>query len=99
MRCASYALEILSHCGGLRSHAFGALITDNTLELLYYDRLLPVQSEPVFFLENPAALVAFLYCMQQLNRWGRVIVMETTPPSPSSLVAFTPPPPRSAIEP
>jgi len=76
VRCASYALEMLSH-GGLRSHVFGALITDNTLELLYYDRSLPVQSEPVCFLENPAALVAFLYCMQQLNRWGRVIAMKT----------------------
>jgi len=34
---ASYALEMLSY-GGLRSHAIGsALVSDDTVELLYYD--------------------------------------------------------------
>ena len=59
----------------------GALIVDNTLKLLYYDRSLPIQSEPICFLENPAALVAFLYCIQYciqqltFGRWGHVIAM------------------------
>ena len=34
LQCASYALEILSH-GGLRSHVIGALVTNDSIELLY----------------------------------------------------------------
>ncbi|KAH9004959.1 hypothetical protein EDB86DRAFT_2825332 [Lactarius hatsudake] len=37
LQCCSYALEILSH-GGLRSHVIGALVTDNNIQLLYFDR-------------------------------------------------------------
>ena len=82
VQCASYALEMLSH-GGLRSHVFGALITDNNLELLYYDRSLPVHSDPVCFLKNPASLVAFLYCMRHLtfSQWGHVIRISPSPPT------------------
>ena len=34
LQCASYALEILSH-GGLWSHVIGALVTNDSIELLY----------------------------------------------------------------
>src|SRR6266436_2687044 len=37
LQCASYALEMLSH-GGLRSHVMSALVTDDTIILVYYDR-------------------------------------------------------------
>ncbi|KAF8798526.1 hypothetical protein BYT27DRAFT_7150876 [Phlegmacium glaucopus] len=77
LQCASYALEMLSH-GGLRSHVFGALITDSDLELLYYDRSIPVQSKPVCFLKDPIALVVFLYGLLILksHEWGYVRAIE-----------------------
>jgi hypothetical protein len=46
LQCASYALEMLSH-GGLHSHVISALVTDDTIRLLYYDRSIIIVSRPV----------------------------------------------------
>ena len=43
LQCAGYALEMLSH-GGLCSHVIGALVTDDTIQLLYYDRSIIIVS-------------------------------------------------------
>jgi len=53
LQCASYALEMLSH-GGLRSHVISALVTDDTIQLLYYDCSIIIVSQPVNFLEDPS---------------------------------------------
>ena len=57
LQCASYTLEILSH-GGLRSHVISALVTDDTIQLLYYDHSIIIVSRPVNFLEDPSRFVA-----------------------------------------
>jgi hypothetical protein len=49
LQCASYALKMLSH-GGLRSHVISALVTDVIIQLLYYDHLIIIVSQPVNFL-------------------------------------------------
>jgi hypothetical protein len=66
LQCASYALEMLSH-GGLRSHVIGALVTDDTIQLLYYDRSIIVVSRPGNFLEDPSRLVAMLHAIANLT--------------------------------
>ena len=65
LQCASYALEMMSH-GGLRSHVIGALVTDDTIQLLYYDRSIILKSEPLNFLEDPSRFVAMLRAMGNL---------------------------------
>ncbi len=89
LQCASYALEMLSH-GGLRNHVFGALITDDEIELLYYDRSLPVRSKPLCFTKDPTALVTWLYCMHTSPPvWGRVSSIQAPPAPPRSLLPST----------
>jgi hypothetical protein len=66
LQCASYALEMMSH-GGLRSHVISALVTDDTIQLLYYDRSIILVSEPVNFLEEPSHFVAMLHAIGNLN--------------------------------
>jgi hypothetical protein len=66
LQCASYALEMMSH-GGLRSHVISALVTDDTIQLLYYDRSIILVSEPVNFLEEPSHFVAMLHAMGNLE--------------------------------
>jgi hypothetical protein len=65
LQCASYALEMLSH-GGLRSHVISALVTDNTIQLLYYDRSVIIMSRPANFLGNPSHFVAMLHAIGNL---------------------------------
>ena len=65
LQCASYALEMLSY-GGLRSHVIGALVTDGTIQLYYYDRSVFIQSEPLNFLKYPSGFVAMLRAMYNL---------------------------------
>src|ERR1700729_4220606 len=66
LQCASYALEMLSH-GGLRSHVVSALVTDNTIQLLYYDHSIIIVSQPVNFLEDPSHFVAMLHAIANLT--------------------------------
>ena len=65
LQCASYALEMISH-GGLRSHVIGALVTDDAIQLLYYDRSIFIKSEPLNFLEDPSSFVAMLRAMYNI---------------------------------
>jgi hypothetical protein len=73
LQCASYALEILSH-GGLRSHLIGALVTDDTIQLLYYDRSVIIVSEPMNFIEDQPRFIAMLQAVANLSlqQWGYV---------------------------
>jgi hypothetical protein len=66
LQCASYALEMLSR-GGLRSHVISALVTDDTIQLLYYDRSIIIVSRPVNFLEDPSRFVAMLHAIGNLT--------------------------------
>jgi hypothetical protein len=66
LQCASYALEMLSH-GGLRSHVISALVTDDTIQLLYYDRSVIIVSRPVNFLGDQSRFVAMLYAIANLT--------------------------------
>ena len=66
LQCASYTLEMLSH-GGLHSHAIGPLVTDNTIQLLYYDHLIIVVSQLVNFLGDPSQFVAMLHAIANLT--------------------------------
>src|SRR6202044_4281861 len=66
LQCASYALEMLSH-GGLRSHVISALVTDDTIQLLYYDRSIIIVLRPVNFLEDPSRFVAMLHAIANLT--------------------------------
>jgi hypothetical protein len=56
LQCASYALEMLSH-GGLRSHVIGALVTDDTIQLLYFDRSIIIVLRSVNFLGDLSRLL------------------------------------------
>ncbi|PFH45845.1 hypothetical protein AMATHDRAFT_200217 [Amanita thiersii Skay4041] len=77
LQCASYALEMLSH-GSIRTHAFGILVIDERLELLFYDRSLHVRSNVVNFLENPALLVTVIVSLAKLSSkdWGYSPIIE-----------------------
>ena len=66
LQCASYALEMLSH-GGLRSHIISALVTDDSIQLLYYDRSIIIVLRPVNFLEDPSRFVAMLHAIANLT--------------------------------
>jgi hypothetical protein len=66
LQCASYALEMLSH-GGLRSHVISALVTDDTIQLLYYDRSIIIVSRPVNFLDDPSHFAAMLHAIGNLT--------------------------------
>src|SRR6202167_79242 len=66
LQCASYALEMLSH-GGLRSHVISALVTDDTIQLLYYDRSIIIVSRPVNSLRDPSRFVAMLHAIANLT--------------------------------
>src|SRR6202167_3285066 len=66
LQCASYALEMLSH-GSLRSYVISALVTDGTIQLLYYDRSIIIVSRPVNFLEDPSRFVAMLHAIGNLT--------------------------------
>lgn len=71
VQCASYALEMLSH-GGLRSHVIGLLITDDKINLCYYDRSVIVKATSFSFITEPIRFVAMLYALSQFKRdqWG-----------------------------
>ncbi|KAJ7917811.1 hypothetical protein B0H13DRAFT_1608040, partial [Mycena leptocephala] len=58
--------------GGLRSHVIGALITNNLIELLYYDRSIIVKSESFDFAQETARFITMLKGVADLteNRWG-----------------------------
>src|SRR5882762_7579264 len=66
LRWASYALEMLSH-GSLRSHVISALVTDDTIRLLYYDRSIIIISRSVNFLEDPSRFIAMLHAIANLT--------------------------------
>jgi Fungal protein kinase len=66
LQCASYALEMLSH-GGLRSHIISALVTDDSIQLLYYDCIIIVVLRPVNFLEDPSCFVAMFHAIANLT--------------------------------
>ena len=66
LQCASYALEMLSH-GGLWSHIISALVTDDTIQLLYFDRSIILVSRPVNFLEDSSRFVTMLQAIANLS--------------------------------
>ena len=66
LQCASYVLEMLSH-GGLHSHAISALVTNDTIQLLYYYHSIIVISRPVSFLGDPSQFVAMLHAIANLT--------------------------------
>jgi hypothetical protein len=66
LQCASYALEMLPH-GGLRSHVIGSLVTDDTIQLLYYDRSTIIVSDPVNFLGELSRFIAMLQAIGNLT--------------------------------
>ncbi|KAJ7131627.1 hypothetical protein C8R46DRAFT_658699 [Mycena filopes] len=71
VQCASYALEMLSY-SGLRSHVIGGLITNNVIQLLYYDRSIIVKSEEMDFKANPTLFITMLKRIASLSdsQWG-----------------------------
>jgi hypothetical protein len=77
IQCASYALEMLSN-GGLRSHVIGLLITDDNIELIYYDHSITMKAQSFSFVDRPVMFVAMLYAMSQLStaQWGMDPVIE-----------------------
>jgi hypothetical protein len=80
LQCASYALEMLSH-GGLRSHVIAALVTDDTIQLLYFDRSILIMSPSLNFLEDSSRFLAMLKAISDLSpkQWGYVEKLSTTP--------------------
>ena len=62
LQCASYVLEILSH-SGLWSHGISAIMTDDTIELLYYDRLIITTLEPLNFVKDFPRFITFLHAI------------------------------------
>ena len=80
LQCASYALEMMSY-GAVRSHVIGALITDDKIQLLYYNHSIILLSEPLNFLENPTTFIAMLHAMVKLSRsqWGYVMPLHPVP--------------------
>ncbi|KAJ7903267.1 hypothetical protein B0H13DRAFT_2335120 [Mycena leptocephala] len=71
IQCASYAVELLSH-SDLRTHVIGALVTRNSIQMLYYDRSIVVKSEPLFFTTAPIPFITMLSRIASLTRaqWG-----------------------------
>ena len=65
LQCASYALEMLSH-GGLRSHVISVFVTDDSIQLFYYDRSIIIESRLVNFLEDSSRFVAMLHAIVNL---------------------------------
>lgn len=80
VQCASYALELLSY-GGWRSHVLGALITDEKLELLYFNHSAIIKSEAVDFVANPLLFVKIVAGLCRLSReqWGFHPLMKQPP--------------------
>jgi hypothetical protein len=80
LQCASYTLEMLSH-GGLRSHVIAALVTDDTIQLLYYNRSIIIMSPPLNFLEDSSRFLAMLkaFANMSLKQWGYVEKLEPAP--------------------
>jgi Fungal protein kinase len=80
LQCASYALEMLSH-GGLRSHVIAALVTDDTVQLLYYDHSIIIMSPPLNFLEDSSRFVVMLKAITDLSlkQWGYVDKIRPAP--------------------
>ncbi|KAF7326535.1 Other 1 protein kinase [Mycena venus] len=70
-QCASYALELLTY-GGLRNHVIGALVKNNLIELLYYDRSIIVKSESFNFAQDTVRFITMLKGVADLteNQWG-----------------------------
>jgi hypothetical protein len=80
LQCASYALEMLS-CGSLRSHVIAALVTDDTIQLLYYDRSVILTSQPLNFLQDSDRFLAMLQAIANLSlkQWGYVKALKPAP--------------------
>ncbi|KAJ7029047.1 hypothetical protein C8F04DRAFT_963313, partial [Mycena alexandri] len=71
--------------GGLRSHVIGALITNNLIELLYYDRSIIVKSQPFDFVQDTARFITMLKGVADLteNQWGYHPLLDA--PHPTTL--------------
>ena len=80
LQCTSYALEMLSH-GGLWSHIISALVTDDTIQLLYFDRSIILVSRPVNFLEDSSHFVTMLQAITNLSllQLGYVELLKPAP--------------------
>ncbi|KAF8512014.1 hypothetical protein BU17DRAFT_96662 [Hysterangium stoloniferum] len=78
LQSASYALEMFSH-GNLRNHVLGAVVTDFSIEILYYDRSVTVKSTPFYFVENPRRFVALLVAYAGLSDRQRGLETKITP--------------------
>jgi hypothetical protein len=63
--------------GGFRTHALGALVTSEFIEL-WYDRSAIVRSKAFSFKRRPALFVAVMHCLASLGckRWGHNPLLE-----------------------
>ncbi|KAJ7712219.1 hypothetical protein B0H16DRAFT_1437217 [Mycena metata] len=83
IQCASYAVELLSH-GDLRTHVIGALVTPDSIQMLYYDHSIVVKSDPISLREDPIRFITLLSRIASLTRaqWGYATAL-TEAPTPS----------------
>ncbi|KAJ7339102.1 hypothetical protein DFH08DRAFT_964145 [Mycena albidolilacea] len=90
IQCTSYAVELLSH-GDLRTHVIGALVTLNSIQMLYYDRSIVVKSESLFFTTSPIPFIIMLSGIASLTRaqWGYSAALKEAPtPSVGLITVF-----------
>jgi hypothetical protein len=75
-RCASFALEMMSH-GGLHHHVLGASIIDGEITLQCYDHSNIVFSEPLNFVADFPQFLFVLLLLMSLGRkeWGFVTAL------------------------
>jgi hypothetical protein len=69
---------MLSH-GNLRRHVLGALVTDFSIELLYYDRSVIVRSTPLHFVKDPKKFVELLVAYAKLDNRQHGLETNITP--------------------
>ena len=67
--------------GALRSHVIGALVTDDTIRLLYFDRSIIIVSPALNFLEDSSRFIAMLKAVADLSlqQWGFVQLLDSAP--------------------
>lgn len=90
LQCASYALELLSH-GGWRRYVLGALVSSDTVRLLYFDRSIIVVSKSIHFLKDHFRFFAMLrgFGTLDISGWGFEMFLQPPNGVPSSAPGST----------
>ncbi|KAF8964736.1 hypothetical protein BDZ97DRAFT_860119 [Flammula alnicola] len=65
-RCASYAMEMLSHCLGVH-HAIHLLLVDDKLWVWYYDRQGIIQSDGISIVADLSRFLVILFAFQRFT--------------------------------